>query len=124
MDNDLNTPEALAVLDRLASYGYESWQELELAQGTDEPALRSARGKVVRIADTFHQLRDLLGLAWRPLRDLTEEEKTLWILYETTRKNAKESKDFTRSDALRKQLQEKGMLVQDTPIGSILIPKE
>jgi cysteinyl-tRNA synthetase len=39
------------------------------------------------------------------------------------REAARSAKDFSASDELRDQIAERGWVVQDTPAGSVLVPK-
>jgi len=95
--DDLNIPAALAVV----------WETM---RGTAVPpagklAFLSASDKVLGL--------DLLAAPEQAA--LAPELMTL--VHE--REAARKSRDFARSDVLRKQLEEKGVLVKDTPLGTV-----
>ena len=116
MDNDLNTPEALAAIDGLVSVGYQIWKELEEAGNQ----IRAIRGKLVNIGDLIFELTKLLGLDYQMFRkeDLAPDEKRLVKQYEAARSR----KDFETSDKIRNELFKRGFIMRDTFGGSIPIP--
>ncbi|MGO4552012.1 cysteine--tRNA ligase [Lysobacter sp. 2RAF19] len=106
LDDDLNTPQALAEIARLAG-------EARKAEGAD--ARREAKSALLGA-----------GLALGLLQRAPAE----WIAGETSNDDdariqglideriaAKASKDFARADAIRKQLADDGILLEDTPQG-------
>ena len=115
MDDDLNTPGALAALDQLVSLGYAWWKELEAAPG--DPAM--LRGKVVAVVDVFRELGKILELEWGPLPQLTSEDAELLKQREAARKR----KDFQTADRLRQELAKRGVFVEDTVHGPVAITK-
>ncbi len=92
--DDLNMPQALAVL----------WGVLRSAYGADKKlAFALEADKVLG-----------LDLDRAPAEETLSPELTTLV---EERRQARKNKDFKRSDELRKELLEKGVLVEDTPKG-------
>ncbi len=107
MDDDFNTPKALAVLFNLIN---------ETNKFVDEEKNNpNYLATIYHAVDTLESLsRNILGLFLKePQRDLTKEEKDLI----EERVNAKKSKNFKRSDELRDLLKDKGIIVEDSKQG-------
>ena len=105
--DDLNTPNALAVISQLAA-------EARKAEG---PAARKARKAALLGAGAFMGLLQQDPLAWfssGSLLDIDAEQIQAMV---DERDAAKKARDFARADAIRKQLAEKGVLLEDTPQG-------
>lgn len=100
MQNDLNTPEALAVLNKLTSY-----MSTIKIPGTE--------GKYTE--GTLRFLDDMFGLDLSERKDITNEQKA--ILQQ--RQIARDSKDFAKSDQLRDELAQQGIDVRDTQYGQV-----
>lgn len=102
MDEDFGTPEAIAVLFDLAS-------EIN-------------RSKSAELAALLKGLGHCLGLLQQePARYLqagaaVSEERIAQLIAE--RAAAKAAKDFARADGIRKQLQEEGIVLKDSPTGT------
>ncbi len=94
LQNDLDSPKALALIDT-----YFDTIDHESAMPN---------------RDTLIAIRDLLGIDLLE-DDINEEEKKLII----NREDAREAKDWAKSDELRDQLKEQGIEVKDTPNGTI-----
>src|SRR3989338_999550 len=134
MDDDLNTPKALASLDRLVEIGFQwvgLWdkktEELE-AKGKhpeDDEGWLGLRENIMVAGNRTKQLGAALGLTFRQedftagLRVPTDDDKKLLEAYKTARKK----RDFPKSDELRRQLIERGFAVQDRGSDSSLVPK-
>ena len=100
MQDDLNSPAALAIVSELAARADErliSYVESELFQAT------------------LRKLDELLGLKLTDRQDITEEQKALV----NEREQARQAKDWGKSDELRAKLAEQGIGVRDTPHGPI-----
>jgi cysteinyl-tRNA synthetase len=95
MTNDLDTPQALAVLWKLAK----------------DPDLGS-RQKLELLLD-FDRVLGLGVSAWHR-ESLPEELQKLVVL----REEARQRKDFAEADSLRQQLLAAGVAVKDTPDGT------
>jgi cysteinyl-tRNA synthetase len=114
MDDDLNTPNALAVvfpfvrevnafLDRSSAFG----------EGVSSEELASARHAL----DRMDAVLGVIQLAEARASDV-DEEMVRWIeakLMERTA--ARAARDFARADAIRAELGERGIIVEDTAQG-------
>lgn len=106
LDDDLNTPQALAELARIAA---------------------QAR-KAVSVDDKRRFKAELLGAglalgllqqdpqAWFARGAGHDDDARIQTLVDE-RDTAKQARDFTRADAIRKQLADEGILLEDTPAG-------
>ncbi|MDB5183005.1 MAG: cysS [Candidatus Saccharibacteria bacterium] len=100
LNNDLNSPQALAKLHKLVSY-----MENIPVPSTDG---KNSDGALAIIDKLFG-----LRLDGRP--DITSEQKVLI----QKREEARTNKDFEGSDHLRQELENQGLLVRDTPNGPV-----
>jgi len=101
MDDDFNTPEALAVLFDLAN---------EVNRTKDTESLRLLKG-----------LASVLGLLQRNPDEFLQGEADGALDVEgliQARLAAKKNKNFAEADAIRKQLAEAGIVLEDTPQGT------
>ena len=106
LDDDLNTPAALAEIARIAG------EARKAASTEDKTALKAqllGAGKVLGLlqqspADWF--ARGASGDDDARIQALVDE-----------RNEAKKSRDFARADAIRQQLADEGILLEDTPQG-------
>jgi cysteinyl-tRNA synthetase len=101
MDDDFNTPEAMAVLFDLAN-------EVNKNKSSESASLLKNLGGVVgllqRDADAFLQGSGGLALDVDALIE--------------ARLQAKKDKNFAQADAIRQQLQDAGIVLEDTPQGT------
>lgn len=104
MDDDLNTARATGALFTLA-------RDINtfIAKGPKKDSLQSAY-------DTFMELADVLGILYR--REEADEDSAIEALLEE-RKAARANKDFARADAIRDELFEKGIAIEDTREGTL-----
>ena len=101
MDNDLNTPEALAAIFELMNIVNKNFDLLS----SDDAK---------KIADTIKSFDTVLGvLPEKQERILTAEEQTLI----DQRQAARTAKDWATADALKAQLIARGIEIKDTPTG-------
>lgn len=98
LQNDLDTPGALASLSVLVNYMFQ------------HPIPR-LNGKNTGTA--LATIDNLLGLNLDNNPDISEAEKRLMA----ERQEARDNKDFDKADVLRKELRQKGIEVSDTPFG-------
>ena len=96
MEDDLNTPRALAALYKLVPH----------------PSIEAAR--------ILGRLGGILGFFWKVNVPRFDEE-VLRLMEE--RNKAREQKDFPASDRIRKQLMDMGYVVEDTPQGTVMRPR-
>jgi cysteinyl-tRNA synthetase len=94
LQDDLDTPTALAVVDSVLSI-------FEVDNTAPD-------------IEVLEQIRDLLGIDLFK-SDITDEQKTLIA----DRQQARDDKDWVRSDQLRDQLAAQGIGINDTPTGQI-----
>jgi cysteinyl-tRNA synthetase len=120
MDDDFNTPQALAALNQLASLLTD---ELERVRAGG----RSAHDFVVGVG-TLTELGHVLGLSMEGHRsrlDQTFEPARRARLDALVRERdaARKRRDWARADALRAELDALGVVVEDTPAGPKWKPK-
>lgn len=101
VNDDLNTPEALRVVDQAFSQ-------------LDGKSLHSIHQHgLEQLLETIDDVLGLQLLASTP--DISDDTKQLIL----QRERARDNKDWPASDALRDQLKEEGIVVRDTSSGSI-----
>ena len=101
MDDDLNTPDALAAL-------------FELVKDINTLGAAASREALEAAATTFDELTGVLGLLYN--RKTSEIPADVMALVEQ-RAAAKKAKDWATADALRAQITQMGFVVEDTPQG-------
>jgi cysteinyl-tRNA synthetase len=101
MDDDFNTPEAIGELQRVRA-------EINacLAKGISGATATKARDKLRNIGQ-------VLGLFQIQAKDWEFGEKEAW-----TSKNARSNKDWKRSDEIRDNLAQHGVILEDRPDGT------
>ena len=110
MDDDINTPQALAVIHGVVRDGNAA-----LAAG-DVGSARSALVSVVAMLDAL----GLNPAQWRDTESderLTEAVDGLVRVALEQRQSARERKDYAAADAIRDQLTAMGIAIEDTPEG-------
>lgn len=101
MDDDLNTPDALAAL-------------FELVKDINTLAPQASKKALQAAAQVFDQLTGVLGLLYNRKKDQVPPEVARLVEQRTA---AKKAKDWPTADALRAQLTQMGWAVEDTPQG-------
>lgn len=102
MDDDLNTADGIAALFEMAR---------DINTYIAQPQPKEAVAYAIK---RFDELCGVLGLLYnRASKDLDSEIEALIA----ERQAARKAKDFTRADAIRDQLTERGILLKDTPQG-------
>jgi len=105
LSEDLNTPQALALLSQYV-------RELNRAEGDQAKALASSR---LRSAGKLLGLLQQDPKAWFQGDSEIDESQIQALLDQ--RQAAKDSRDFAKADAIRKQLAADGIQIEDTPEG-------
>ena len=102
MEDDLNTADALAAIFTLV-------REINtaIANGAGKATLEAC-------ADMFDQLTGVLGLVYNRKQEVLDSEIEELI---EKRTEARKNKDFKTADAIRDQLKEMGIILEDTPQG-------
>lgn len=109
--DDLNSPVALA---RVMGYVHQANELLE----------RGSHRRVSRVWATLLAVDHVLGIFGRLYDEVAAEVAPLAILsLVEAREVARRSKDFTTADALRKQIEQGGWLLEDTPAGPRVRPR-
>lgn len=101
MDDDLNTPDALAAL-------------FELVKDINTLAPEASREALTAAAAAFDELTGVLGLLYNRKKADVPAEVTALV---EQRAAAKKAKDWATADALRAKISELGYVVEDTPQG-------
>ena len=110
MDDDLNSAEALAALFVFVN---RTNSELDAADGISEGDLTAAREALA----SMDQVLGLLAVA-REGRQVDEDVEA-WVESLIGERNAaRESRDFQRADAIRDELAEKGIVLEDSAAGT------
>jgi len=106
LDDDLTTPQALAELSRLAADARKAEGEVER---------RDAKAALLGAGLTLGLLQQAPA-AWFARGASGDDDARIQALIDE-RIAAKAAKDFARADAIRKQLADEGVLLEDTPQG-------
>ncbi|MFK7957974.1 MAG: cysteine--tRNA ligase [Lysobacterales bacterium] len=107
LEDDLNTPQALAALNSLVS---------QLSNATNEAQQAALKGQVLASG----QLMGLLGCApddWLKAGQVGLEDNQIDALIRE-RQQARENRDFARADIIRQQLSDNGIVIEDGPQGT------
>jgi cysteinyl-tRNA synthetase len=102
MDDDLDTPAAVALL-------------FELLRGANAAADAGDPGRARRLAATVAELARALGLELGQAGDVVDEESADLV---ERRDAARQARDFATADALRDELTARGWVVEDGPEGT------
>ena len=106
LDDDLNTPQALAEVARLAA---------EARRATGEDARREAKGALLGAGLALGLLQQPPA-AWFARGASGDDDARIDALV-AERDAAKRARDFARADAIRGQLSAEGIVLEDTPQG-------
>lgn len=108
MDDDFNTPGALAVL-------------FDLGHAIQRARLQGDRDQAAGGAALLRELAGTLGLLSRPplafLQRGGDHREIEALIAE--RNEARSRREWARSDALRDQLKDRGVVLEDTPGGTV-----
>jgi cysteinyl-tRNA synthetase len=104
LDDDFNTPEAFAVL-------------ADVVRAVNS-AVDGHRPTADHLREAKHTLLDLLDVFGLATLDTAEEVPTALLDLARRRDEAREARDFARSDVLRDEIRAAGFEVRDTPEGT------
>jgi len=105
--DDLNAPQAVAAL---FDFIRRANSELDQSQGTDQSALERARA-------AFATVNGVLDIV--PDEPAVDPQLEAWIASRLSeREQARARRDFATSDAIRRDLESKGIAIEDTPHGT------
>ena len=104
MDDDLDTPGALAIIFELVTAAHSAADSGDEAEGG-------------RLAHTAAVLAAALGLTLRAADTDVDPESAQLVV---ARDEARQARDFARADALRDELVARGWTVEDTPSGTAI----
>jgi len=107
MDEDLNTPKALAVLFEAVNLGKHGLQLGDAAGG----------GLAAHARWTLLACGNILGLFEQGLSNDDAEMRTRIQKLIQEREIARKAKDFVRADEIRRQLRQENVHIMDTPMG-------
>lgn len=102
MDDDFNTADAIAAVFELVKYANTA-----MAEGM-------SKEQADAVLDLLVKLCSILGIDTEPKTELLDEEVEALI---EERRLARKAKDFARADAIRAQLLEMGIILEDTREG-------
>ncbi len=107
MDDDLNTAQALTPLHGLA-------------RAINEAKDQGAGGKTVAAAqETLRELAEVLGLRLREAREVDEETRRYIEERIAERDRLRAERNWDEADLVRSQLAEQGIVLEDTPQGTL-----
>ncbi len=117
MEDDLNVSEALAAVFGLVR---SANQELDRAA----PRIPDGVADALAVLDDFERVFGVLALHDREAAGV-DDELAAWVESRIAdREGARAARDFTRADAIRDELLERGIVLEDTPQGTRWKPKE
>ncbi|PAF46970.1 cysteine--tRNA ligase [Helicobacter sp. 12S02634-8] len=116
MGDDLNISKALSVLEEMISHCNE-----RLDKTKDKSALKAIKESIKGNLDFIEQLLGIGGKEASAYFQLgVSQEQKAWIESQILqRTQAKQNKDFARSDAIREELMDIGIALMDTPSGCV-----
>jgi cysteinyl-tRNA synthetase len=113
MENDLNTPFAIAELYRLRDYAFESMEEYEKYKG------KEVMHELEQTLSLFLELGGVLGIfisKWKKIQNIPDKEIRNFI---AKRDEAKKKKDWKTADKIRDGLKKEGIVIEDNKDGSV-----
>jgi cysteinyl-tRNA synthetase len=107
MENDFNTPRALASIFELVS----STNRFLDTQEYDARVTNAVKATII-------ELTSVLGISLKNTGEFSSEKENYIGLKVRERNEARKKKDFKRSDEIRKELEDKGIILEDTKDGT------
>jgi len=117
--NDLNTVLAITRLHQLTT---------ELNSATTDDIRAEAKARLLASGEILGLLQQIPQLALRELQETATKENVVCMepaqieALINGRNEARQQRDFTRADALRDELAASGIILEDTPQGTIWRP--
>lgn len=102
MEDDFNTADAISAVFELVKYI------------NTNTSLENSKEYLEALKERLVQLTDILGITLKKEKELLEEEIEKLI---EERQQARKEKNFQRADEIREQLQQRGILLEDTREG-------
>ena len=112
LDDDFNTPSALAALFGLATEMNKVTATAAASSDTGREAVRAARDRMLELGQILGL--ELAGARSQPDNDLTDPLVRLVL---DARQSLRKARDYAAADALRNGLTELGIIVEDRPGG-------
>ncbi|QDW67494.1 cysteine--tRNA ligase [Luteimonas granuli] len=118
LDDDLNTPQALAELAAIAAEARALRNDIAHGAATGDDALQTLSGlrAALRAGGRALGLLQQAPAAWFARGASGDDDARIQALVDE-RAAAKQARDFGRADAIRDQLAAEGVLLEDTPQG-------
>jgi cysteinyl-tRNA synthetase len=111
MNDDFNTSSAISVIFEAVKAGNDCLSDKNISLGEKVHTSGAIKNYILRFAN-------ILGLSLRPIQ--MEEGKTGEVeRLVAEREEARKKKDYASSDRLRKELEDMGVVVEDTPEGPV-----
>jgi cysteinyl-tRNA synthetase len=109
LDDDFNTAGAIGIL-------FEVVRSINLSVSHGKSTNISFREKALDFLRHADEILGIIGLDEEPglAADLEEEIKTLVA----ARNDARKNRDFAKADAIRDELASRGIVIEDTPLGT------
>ncbi|WP_128896455.1 cysteine--tRNA ligase [Longirhabdus pacifica] len=105
MQDDFNTPDAITACFELVTEANQYCEQDEVHPITLQQCLQ-----------LFEQMNDVLGIVPKPETNEILDEEVEQLLQD--RIDARKAKQWDKADAIRQQLEEQGILLEDTPQGT------
>ncbi len=102
MEDDFNTADAISAIFELVKYSNTNISS------------ENSKEYLEALKERFIQLSDILGITLKKEKESLEEEVEALI---AERQQARKAKNFQRADEIRNQLQQMGILLEDTREG-------
>jgi cysteinyl-tRNA synthetase len=103
LDDDFNTPEALACVFELVNMANKNITRFDF---------------VISAKAALKEMLKVLGIAFKPVKADAQISETQIKSMIQNRLNAKQSKDYALADKIRKELEDQGIILEDTKDGT------
>jgi cysteinyl-tRNA synthetase len=104
MDDDFNTPEGMGALFKLVSIANKNINDLEF---------------LFNVNNVLLEMAEVLGLEFKQKTDIWEFLPPLQEALIKKRDEAKKKRDFKEADKIRKELEDQGIVLEDTKEGTV-----